>query len=285
MSEATVPPQTDEEAVQRARRGAAVFLITVGIVAAAFAMLRLSLGGAAHPITDFALMVLLVWTPGLAAAYARVRMHEGVRDVSLALGRTLEPRFLTLAIAFPLAVLSVAYGIAWAAHLAPIVTPERHAALTLAGRAIWGLPLWLFLALGEELGWRGFLLPRLIASHVPFPVLVGGLIWSAWHLPALLWWHYPSGPSKALSALGLVVTLTAFAFVLARLRLDSGSVWPAALAHAVWNAGLFDGFEPMTRVATHWTREGGVLVALVTAVGAWWITRAMQAPARTAVAS
>jgi membrane protease YdiL (CAAX protease family) len=288
MSEARAPSQPDDEAVRRARRGAAVFLVTVGIVAALFAMLRVGFGGPRHPILDFSCMVVLVWTPALAAAFARVRLHEGFRDPSLALGATLKPRFLIVAIFFPLAVLLIAYGVAWSAHLAPIGMPDRaglvEAAPALVRKLVFGLPLWLFLALGEELGWRGYLLPRLISGRVPFPLLVGGLIWSGWHLPALLWWHYPSGPSRTISAFGIVVTLTAFAFVLGRLRLDSGSVWPAALAHAIWNAALFDGLEPMTRASTYWTREGGMLVALATAAGAWWVFRGMRERAPRAFA-
>jgi membrane protease YdiL (CAAX protease family) len=55
---------------------------------------------------------------------------------------------------------------------------------------LWQLPL-LFAyvlvlggPLGEEYGWRGFLLPRLLERRLPaLAALIVRVIWSAWHLP------------------------------------------------------------------------------------------------------
>jgi membrane protease YdiL (CAAX protease family) len=52
-----------------------------------------------------------------------------------------------------------------------------------------------FFALGEELGWRGFALPRLQARFGALVAsLMVGLLWWAWHLPEIL-----AGPSQGLS--------------------------------------------------------------------------------------
>ncbi len=57
---------------------------------------------------------------------------------------------------------------------------------------------------GEEFGWRGFLLPRLTARLGPTPAtLLLALIWIAWHLPLFLvhtWSTGPSGSSQAYSS-------------------------------------------------------------------------------------
>lgn len=91
-------------------------------------------------------------------------------------------------------------------------------------------------ALGEELGWRGWLLPRLLPLGTVSALLVSGVIWGLWHAPLiLLGYNYPEAPGW----LGLVCTVVMCILVGAVfgwLRLRSGSVWPAALAHAAFNA-------------------------------------------------
>lgn len=79
--------------------------------------------------------------------------------------------------------------------------------------------------LGEEPGWRGFALPRLLESH-SFLVssLVIGAVWTAWHLPL--------GLVGDLSSYGLLTTLLA-AFVFTWLsQRTGGSVLLAILMHA-----------------------------------------------------
>ena len=51
------------------------------------------------------------------------------------------------------------------------------------------------LALGEELGWRGLLLPELLPLGQRRAILLSGVIWGFWHAPVILQGHnYPSQP-------------------------------------------------------------------------------------------
>ncbi len=96
-------------------------------------------------------------------------------------------------------------------------------------------------ALGEEIGWRGWLVSRLEPWGKTATVLVSGVIWGLWHAPLiLLGYNYPGVPGW-LSLLAMTGMTISFGAVFAWLRLASGSVWPAALAHGSLNAaaGLF----------------------------------------------
>ncbi len=86
--------------------------------------------------------------------------------------------------------------------------------------------------LGEELGWRGFALPRLQTSLGPVAAsLVLGCLWAGWHLPLFLMKGWTSSPIGlfALIEIGLTVLMT-FGF-----NLSEGSVLVAVLMHATFN--------------------------------------------------
>ncbi|MCH1941506.1 CPBP family intramembrane glutamic endopeptidase [Holdemania massiliensis] len=91
-------------------------------------------------------------------------------------------------------------------------------------------------ALGEELAWRGWLLPRLQEFlGVRRAVLATSLIWGLWHAPIILL-GYNYGPDHPL--LGVLMQLWLCLIqgvILAWLQLKSQSVWTCALWHASLN--------------------------------------------------
>jgi membrane protease YdiL (CAAX protease family) len=111
-----------------------------------------------------------------------------------------------------------------------IVAGQILAALTLA-------PLFNALfALGEELGWRGFLLPELLPLGQWKAVLVSGLIWGLWHAPAI--WqglNYPT-VNPWLGVLMMVVFTVLTGTILSWLYLETRSPWAPALGHGTLNA-------------------------------------------------
>ena len=144
-------------------------------------------------------------------------------------------------------------------------------ALSVALSAIVFMPLG---AVGEEIGWRAILQPAMVERHgaIIGTVLVG-LIWGYWHLPAnLAGYNDPQHP--VLTTLLIFPCFTvAFAFVLAWLFKWSGSVWPAALAHAA-NNNL--SARPLMMPGS-WAAEqtGGLLSALVVGtIGVMLLVRA-----------
>jgi membrane protease YdiL (CAAX protease family) len=212
---------------------------------------------------------------------------------------------ILLALVFPIIIGLVAYGIAWATGLARF-DPEPSAGLfaRLASEVtsspammfvimlilttfVWVFPS-AFFAAGEEIGWRGYMLTRLIDAGVPRPVLVSGLIWGLWHIPLVLAGVYVAGENRYVSAVLLMVSVTSFGFVIARMRLETGSIWPAIALHGAWNSTIQTAFDPATTSSgagvTLWVGEAGILTALALVVaaiifsrGRWTIRRAPEA--------
>lgn len=105
-------------------------------------------------------------------------------------------------------------------------------------------------ALGEELGWRGWLLPKLMPLGTLPALLISGVIWGLWHAPLiLLGYNYPSTPGW-LAMTAMVIMCILVGAVFSWLRLRSGSVWPAALAHAAFN-GAGGSYLLLARAGEH----------------------------------
>lgn len=88
--------------------------------------------------------------------------------------------------------------------------------------------------LGEEPGWRGFMLPRLLQRHGPgAATLLVAAAWAGWHLPFFFYRYDFAGPA---TVLGFVVSMMAGAFWLTFLFLRTGGSVPAVAAwHVGWN--------------------------------------------------
>ena len=195
-------------------------------------------------------------------------------------------RAYLLAFALPLVVGGAAYGLAYLLGLARFDPPPFPFAVS-SPLAQFGLNvvfstiliiLLLPSAGGEEIGWRGYLLPRLIEARAPQPILLTSLIWGAWHLPVVFAGVYAVGPSPMLSATGLMVATLAFGSILGWVRLGTGSVWPCIVAHAAWNAIINGAFTPATQNATEnlWIGETGILVTATLVIAAFWLRRVWE---------
>jgi membrane protease YdiL (CAAX protease family) len=102
-------------------------------------------------------------------------------------------------------------------------------------------------AMGEELGLRGFALPRLQERMSPFRAsLIIGVLWGAWHLPVLIGRDPLSIAAFSLLAIGLSMLFTLM------FNGSGGSLIPVLLFHASQN--WEDGFEVLfpSLVSTEW---------------------------------
>lgn len=90
-------------------------------------------------------------------------------------------------------------------------------------------------ALGEELGWRGYLLPQLLPLGQWKAMVVSGAIWGVWHAPAILQGHnYPGYP--VLGVFMMIIFCVLLGIIISWMYLNTKSPWAAALAHGSVNA-------------------------------------------------
>lgn len=90
-------------------------------------------------------------------------------------------------------------------------------------------------AFGEEFGWRGYLLPKLMPLGTNKALIISGIIWGLWHAPlVLMGFHY--GQHIFLGVIFFTILVMLLGIYIGYLRLASGSVIVAAFAHGVFNA-------------------------------------------------
>ncbi|GCE28296.1 hypothetical protein KDA_37800 [Dictyobacter alpinus] len=274
MASMTDQPAIDEGIAAKvaARRGLLLFFILLIVFSTCAVCFTLATHSA---ISSFFWM----WSPGCAALATRWIWHEGWRDISFQWGGRRTWYAIVVALITPLAVALLAYGLAWSTGLAQIVPFRASASLGIAitlfgAHAAWPLTFLLIAtffgaelvnATGEELGWRGYMLTRLIDAGVPQPILVSGLIWSLWHWPLIFLTAPSIGWPVVFSACIFLLTITSLGCLEARLRLQTGSIWPSVVLHAAWNSFIVEIFNSLNRDgdASHWTGESGILVAVL----------------------
>lgn len=93
--------------------------------------------------------------------------------------------------------------------------------------------------LGEELGWRAYMMPKLInICGRSKAVIAGGIIWGIWHWPLTYAGHnfgreYTGYPFTGFGA--MCILCISMGIILTYITIKSGSVWPAAIMHAINN--------------------------------------------------
>lgn len=102
-------------------------------------------------------------------------------------------------------------------------------------------PINMLAAVGEEAGWRGYMMPHLKERlGLLNGRLLGGVIWGVWHWPIMLLTGYEYGTNYlGAPVLGLVVwCVVCFALntLLDWLYEKTGCIWASAIAHGAFNA-------------------------------------------------
>lgn len=194
-----------------------------------------------------------MWMPGLGAIIA-TRLGDKLEFKTLGLGKTGDKKIYFWAWLVPILTVILTGMITWLLRwgkfdssftlikqslagmpevpestLPLLVAAQIAASLTLA-------PLFNTLfALGEELGWRGYLLPKLLPLGEFPAMLISGVIWGLWHAPAILQGH--NYPDRPLLGVGMMIVFTVLLGIFfSWLYLKTASPWAPALGHGTVNA-------------------------------------------------
>ena len=183
--------------------------------------------------TATAAVTLGMYAPALAAVVMRLFVSkEGLRR---ALGPLPSLKIGLAAVLLPLALVLILVAIATMINIGE-PTPGKPMGSLLAILTFVGVPIGTMLAFGEEFGWRGYLLPKLLPLGEVKAALIVGLIWGPWHLPVLIvGLNYPGQPIVAVLAVFLL-SATLLSFLHTRFYVASGySLIAVSLLHGSLN--------------------------------------------------
>lgn len=182
----------------------------------------------------FAAQILAGFGPAIAAAVMIVASGNSLRSWIRDMARWRVPkRWYLVALGLPIGIAvfeTVAYAV-FVGPLNPSALPQR------IGIWVGTFVLALLLTGGnEELGWRGFMQPRLQRSYSAFTAaLLVGVVWTVWHLPMHVFLPELGGGFDMTTLLSRAVTVP-LAVIYAWLYNETeGSVILAMLFHAGWN--------------------------------------------------
>jgi membrane protease YdiL (CAAX protease family) len=215
-------------------------------------------------------VLLWMWSPGIAAIGTCLLFRQDLRSLGWKLP---SPRFALVGLAIPLGYSLLIYGVVWATGLGGF---QGQPAARIFLFITLGLVAACLAALGEEIGWRGFLVLEL-TRRLSFSKAAAftGVVWAVWHYPAVLFADYHSQSPRWFDLLSLTVTVIGLSFFVSRLRLASGSIWPCVIWHGAHNLFIQQIFYDLTvpSTLTHYFIDdfgiGVLLASLVLGVSAW----------------
>ncbi len=174
-----------------------------------------------------------------------------------------------------------ASAIVWATPLASFVVPEDGIVGPIIQFLIFVGLFAVWFVLGEEIGMRGYLQPHLMSLGRTRALLLVGLVWATWHMPLiLLTTIFPVG-NKLISLPLFYGTVVAASFFYGYLRIYTGSVWPASIAHSVHNAawgilGAFTATSYPVVVNNYLAGDYGILIFVGAVIGTVLVGRMLR---------
>ena len=175
-----------------------------------------------------------------------------------------------------------ASAIVWATPLASFAIPEGGLIDPILSFFLFFGMTVLWFGLAEEVGMRGYLQPHLMSLGRTRALTLVGLVFATWHLPLIFiaarQVEFPTGNLLLFFPL-FYGTFIAASFFFGYMRIYTGSIWPASIAHAVHNAAwnVLGALTLITAapvlVNVYLVGDFGLLIFIGSALGAIWFGR------------
>jgi len=194
------------ETSSQSRKAIAIFLLVTLALSSIFYFLIIRTGKLG---SGFGLYVTgLMWCPGLSALITSRVLN---RKVSALAWRWAETRYAIWSYLLPMLYSLAAYLIVWLVGWGGFYNKDFFNQVTASFgwqhlpvgvrlllyfvfMGIFGMVQNTAAALGEEIGWRGFLVPELFKiTNYTKTSLITGICWAVWHFPILIFADYDSG--------------------------------------------------------------------------------------------
>lgn len=240
-------------------------LMFLGITLALSAILCIPIIGMGMG-TQGLLSVGIMWCPGLAAIFTSLICYKSIKGLGWHWGKS---RWQLISYFLPFGYAGMVYGVIWILGLGQLDLITLSSIVTVPGviklliLATLGTGI---TALGEEIGWRGFLVPEMAKDLDWIRVSIySGVIWILWHSPLILFSDYHSYTPIWFGWLCFAVMVMGNNFAFTWLRLKSDSLWTAVLLHGGHNfiiQALLDPLTLNTGKTFYFTTEFGIGLAV-----------------------
>jgi len=280
-----------QQPVSQSQKAIAIFLLITFGLSSIYYFLMIHIGkiGAGGGLYVTGLM----WSPALSAFITCKILKRKISDLGWSWNKQ---GYLLWCYLIPLIYAIVSYLIIWITgwggfYNADFVTATAKSfgwdglpngaviALYFVFLATIGMVRNLSTALGEEIGWRGFLVPEVFKANTSYTKtsLIVGIIWSLWHFPILIFADYNSGTPVWYGLTCFTVMVVSSSFIYTWFRLKTGSLWTGALLHASHNLFIQRFFTPLTKDTGHTKyfidEFGAVLPVISLIVGIYFWSR------------
>lgn len=204
------------------------------------------------PIGGQLIVAGVMFFPGISAYIVRKFItREGFKDAGLKLGD--KKYYLHVYLSIPLLFAAI-YGLTWLSGQSPdfslktflvqygipnLPIPASQMLAAIFFSSITFAPIINSIpAFGEEYGWRGYLLPKLLPLGTKKALILSGFIWGLWHAPLILM-GFKYANYSLVGIIFFTILLIFLGIFVGYYRLKSGSVYLAGFIHGTFNAQAY----------------------------------------------